>query len=62
MIRTQTGRIADIRGELGMSTNQFNPYRARLIRKGIVNGEKYGYLRFALPLFDEFVREQGYEP
>ena len=61
MIRTQTGRIADIRGELGMSTNQFNPYRARLIRKGIVNGEKYGYLRFALPLFDEFVREQGYE-
>ena len=61
MSRTQTCRIADIREELGMSTNQFNPYRARLIRKGIVNGEKYGYLRFALPLFEEFVQEQGYE-
>ena len=60
MIKTQTGRIADIRNLLGMNTNQFNPYRARLIRKGIVNGDQYGYLRFALPLFDEFVKEQEY--
>lgn len=60
MIKTQTGRIVDIRNLLGMNTNQFNPYRARLIRKGIVNGDQYGYLRFALPLFDEFVKEQEY--
>lgn len=60
ILQAQTGRIADIRERLGMSTNQFNPYRARLIRKGVVNGDQYGYLRFALPLFDEFVKEQEY--
>lgn len=51
------GRILDIRNELGMTTNQFNPYRRRLIRKGIITGQEHGYVQFALPLFDEFVKE-----
>lgn len=51
------GRIHDIRQLLGMETNQFNPYRMRLIRKGIVNGDQYGELKFALPLFEQFILE-----
>lgn len=38
-----------------METNEFNPYRKRLIRKGIVSGETRGYVYFTLPLFDEYV-------
>lgn len=56
--KSHDGRILGIREELGMSTNQFNPYRKRLIDKGIVNGAVHGYVSFTLPLFDEFVREQ----
>ncbi len=51
--------IAGIRDELGMTTNQFNPYRIRLIRKGIVDGTQRGILRFVLPLFKDFVQEQA---
>ena len=50
-----SGKVADIRRLLGMDTNHFNPYRKRLIQKGIVNGEEYGYLRFELPYFREYV-------
>jgi len=52
-----TGKISEIRSFLNMETNQFNPYRKRLIRKGIINGEEYGYVFFTLPLFEKFVIE-----
>ena len=52
-----TGKISEIRSFLKMETNQFNPYRKRLIRKGIINGEEYGYVFFTLPLFESFVLE-----
>jgi hypothetical protein len=42
-----------------METNQFNPYRARLIRKGIVDGSLRGYVSFALPLFERYVIEHS---
>ena len=59
---TQAGsdRISDIRAVLLMDSNHFNPYRARLMRRGIVNGDVYGHLTFTLPFFGEFVAEQGY--
>lgn len=53
------GRIIDIRSRLNMTTNQFNPYRMRLIRKEIVNGDTHGILKFTLPLFQEFVIDQS---
>ena len=58
---TPSHRILDIRETLNMSTNQFNPYRMRLIRKGILNGNERGYLYFSLPLFDRYVIENYYE-
>ena len=53
----KNGKIKDIREQLGMETNEFNPYRKRLIRKGIVSGEMRGYVYFTLPLFDKYVIE-----
>ena len=51
------GRVKTIREILGYETNQFNPYRMRLIRKGLLNGDTYGIVRFTLPLFDRYVLE-----
>ena len=53
--KVKSGKIRDIRGFLKIKTNQFNPYRRRLIKKGLVDGETYGYVSFTLPLFDQFV-------
>ena len=50
------GRIKDIRESLNLTTNEFNPYRDRLIKKEIVTGDDYGYVSFVLPLFDEYVK------
>ncbi len=52
---TPDGSVASIREYLQESSNRFTPYRTRLIRKGIINGDSYGVVRFELPLFDEFV-------
>lgn len=54
---TDSGKIKDIREHLGMETNQFNPYRKRLIKKGILSGEMRGYVYFTLPLFEDYVLE-----
>lgn len=51
----KSGKIKEIREYLGMETNQFNPYRKRLIKKGILSGETRGYVSFTLPLFAEYV-------
>ena len=55
------GEISVIRDYLNLSSNRFTPYRTRLIRKGVINGDVYGIVRFELPLFDAFVLEQ-YDP
>ena len=49
------GKIIDIRKFLDLETNQFNPYRKRLIKKGIINGKEHGYVTFTLPFFEEYV-------
>lgn len=54
---TPDGRIADIREKIHMDTNEFNPYRKRLIRKGILDGTQRGHVRFLLPLFEDFVKD-----
>ena len=55
----KSSRVRDIREVAGMSTNQFNPYRDRLVKKGVADGSTYGHLRFALPLFDRYVVEHS---
>lgn len=54
---TPGGSVSSIREFLQMSSNRFTPYRTRLIRKGIINGDVYGVIRFELPLFEDYVLE-----
>lgn len=49
------GKIINIRKFLELETNQFNPYRKRLIKKGIIDGSTHGYVTFTLPFFGEYV-------
>lgn len=59
---SESGEIKEIREYLNLSSDQFSPYRARLIRKGIVDGEERGRLRFTLPLFDQYaLTRQAFE-
>ena len=60
MAEVPDGNTKSIKKLLGMESNQFNPYRIRLIRKGIANGDTYGVLKFTLPLFEEFVQENTF--
>lgn len=55
--RTPGGKVRDVRQAAGISTNQFNPYRDRLVKKGVVDGSVYGHVSFALPLFERYVEE-----
>lgn len=52
---TDSANIIDIRQKCNMTTNQFNPYRKRLIQKGLIDGSEHGQVAFTLPLFREFV-------
>lgn len=53
------GEIHKIREILGYSSNQFNPYRDRLIKSGIITGDVTGIVEFALPWFSEFCEIAG---
>ena len=53
---TPSGRIKEVREKLQMDSNEFSPYRDRLIRRGLVVGDIRGYIRFALPFFADFVQ------
>lgn len=55
IVQANSGSIGDIRELLGLSSNEFNPYRQRLIRKGIISGEERGYVQLLLPFFDQYV-------
>lgn len=52
-----SGKIKEIREILQIDNNAFNPYRKRMIRKGILDGSEYGVVRFTLPFFERFVLE-----
>lgn len=55
--KTPGGKILDVRSYLNMETNAFNPYRKRLIDKGLVDGEERGVVRFTLPYFEDYILE-----
>ena len=58
MARVPSGEIIKIRKELNFSSNQFNPYRDRLIKAGVIIGRDNGLVEFALPWFEEFALNQ----
>ena len=49
-------KVEDIREAVNMTSETFSSYRKRLLGSGIVDGKTYGYLRFRLPRFENYVR------
>lgn len=50
-----SSKVKEVREALNMSSNELSPYRDRLVKRGIIDGENYGYIGFTLPFFDAFV-------
>ena len=50
--------VKTVKAYLGLTDNEWSPYRQRLIRKGIVDGNERGMIRLTLPLFDEYAISQ----
>ena len=53
--KADDNKVSSVRKVLGIENGEFNPYRKRLIRKGIISGDKYGEVSFTLPMFGVFV-------
>ncbi|MBR6404464.1 MAG: AAA family ATPase [Eubacterium sp.] len=56
--KSENGKVLEIRKIMDISNDEFNPYKKRLEKKGLITKE-YGYVNFALPMFKEFVLEQS---
>lgn len=52
---SKNGKAKEIKDSLGWTNNKYTPYRNRLIKKMILNGDDYGYLKITLPLFNEYI-------
>lgn len=57
LAKTKTGQYGDILKQLNIDKNHLNPYRKRLLDKGLVYSPTRGILSFTLPFFNEFVIE-----
>ena len=57
--KVPTGEIAAIRSILGWTSNQFNPYRDRLLKAGVLTSPQSGYVALALPWFGKVA--EGFE-
>ncbi len=61
LARSKTGKAAEIKEYLGIEQSRYAPYRDRLVKRGILNGSEHGFLRFTLPMFEEYVLRVGEE-
>lgn len=49
-------RSGDVAAALGKTTSQMSAIRDRLIDEGVIYGPQYGWVEFAIPHFDDYVR------
>ena len=59
LVNSKNGKTGDVAELAGMSSGKFSVYRDRLLKKGIVRSETYGYLELTLPRFGEYVVGKG---
>ena len=57
--RVDSGKIEEIRNLLCMQTNEFNPYRKRLINRGLMDGKERGYVKLVLPMFRDYILDNS---
>ena len=53
--KSKNGKAKEIKEITSMSDNEYGVYRDRLIKRGILNGSEHGYVKFTLPLFEEYI-------
>ena len=51
--------VKTLRDRFNSKSNEFSIYRDRLIKKGILDGSRRGYLDFTLPFFEEYIAEHS---
>ncbi len=61
LANTKDNKISEVMEILKMDSNHFNPYRKRLLNKGVVFSKERGKLTFVLPLFKEYILENYYD-
>lgn len=49
-------RSGEVAAAMGMQTSQVAAFRERLINEGVIYAPRYGWVEFAIPHFDRFVR------
>ena len=54
VFRSETGEVSRVRELMNWTTNQFNPYRDRLLKSGVISSPQTGYVELALPWFGEY--------
>ena len=54
--KSESGKVEQLREILKMDSSKFSVYRNRLMKRGLIRSQSYGYLEFTLPRFDHFVR------
>ncbi|MCR5672130.1 MAG: KAP family NTPase [Lachnospiraceae bacterium] len=57
MVYDDITAVGELKDTLELKPNEFSVYRDRLIKKGVLDGSRRGILNFALPYFDEYIRE-----
>ena len=60
--RSETGEVARVRELMNWSSNQFNPYRDRLLKSGVITSPQNGYVELALPWFGVYAASVSGEP
>lgn len=58
LAESETGSVKSVRDRLGWASNEFSPYRQRLIKRGVITGDEWGTVKFALPFFGQFALSQ----
>ncbi len=58
--KAETKKISEVRELTDMKSNEFAPYKRRLVRKGVI-ADIDGYAKTTLPLFEEYIIENYYD-
>ena len=53
--KSEDGKAKSIKEITGIKDRDYGVYRDRLVKRGILNGDTRGYLKFALPMFESYV-------
>ena len=56
--QSENGKSGDVSKRANMNSGKFSVYRDRLIKKGLIKSETYGYMELTLPRFDEYIRDK----